>query len=154
MLFLGLSAPLALRSGRGAIAAIAAALAAAALAISIARTVALPPVPFVEQVLAQAAAQGPVPALLAALAIAFLFLPARTGSRPVAHAFAATWAAGLAASLLGPYPTPVVGFGGSAVLGYVLSVGLLIAIGDKKAMTAKSVKARDGDKDNANLRFA
>ena len=33
-------------------------------------------------------------------------------------------------ALLGPFPTPVLGFGGSGVLGFVLSAGLL-ALGSR-----------------------
>src|SRR3712207_1730980 len=45
--------------------------------------------------------------------------------RHVFLAFGACWAAVLAAAALGNYPTPLVGYGGSAVLGYLLSVALL-----------------------------
>lgn len=154
MLLFGLSAPLALRGNRSAIAAWAAIISAAALAISLARAVSLPPVAFVEQMLTDAVAQGPLPALLALLSVACLFLPARAGSRRTAYAFAGVWAGALGASLVGDYPTPVVGFGGSAVLGYVLSVGFLIAIAQKEFALSTRAKARGADEDNGSLRFA
>ena len=44
---------------------------------------------------------------------------------PVLIAFGATWAALIAASALGNYPTPLVGYGGSSVVGYLLSAALL-----------------------------
>ncbi|WP_156839461.1 hypothetical protein [Novosphingobium aquimarinum] len=47
---------------------------------------------------------------------------AKTETRAVACAFAAVWAAAILAALLGNYPTPLVGYSGSAVLGYVLSL--------------------------------
>ena len=154
MLLLGLAAPLALRGNRSAVGGLAVAFAAAAFAISAARPVALPPVPFVEQMLAKAAGQGPLPGLLAMLTIVFLFLPARSGRRPAAYAFAGIWAGALAASLTGAYPTPVLGFGGSAVLGYVLSIGLLVARGQAQPVAAKGREARDADEDSTHLRFA
>jgi cell division protein FtsW (lipid II flippase) len=153
MLLLGLAAPLALRANCNTMTLVASVMSVGALIIAAARAVDLPPVPFVEQVLAQAANQGPLPGFLAVLAIAFMFLPARNGRRAAACAFAGIWAAAFAASLIGPYPTPVVGFGGSAVLGYVLSVGLLIATTANKPVATQGQKARDLEKDNTNLRF-
>jgi cell division protein FtsW (lipid II flippase) len=47
------------------------------------------------------------------------------GDRAVLLAFVGCWSAVVAAAALGNYPTPVVGYGGSAVLGYLLSVALL-----------------------------
>lgn len=153
MLFLGLSAPLLIPANRRAFGMIAAGLSGATLALSVAKSVGLPPAPFVEEVIGQAALHGPLPALLAALAIGLLFMPVRTATRSLAFAFAATWAAGLGASLAGPYPTPVLGFGGSAVLGYVLGVGLLIATAANKPVAIERRKARDVDDDNTSLRF-
>ena len=40
----------------------------------------------------------------------------------VYRVFAATWTGTIAAAVLGDYPTPVVGYGGSAILGYALSL--------------------------------
>lgn len=85
---------------------------------------ALPPVPFVENVLPTAfSALGT--SLIAGLGVLLMFVPplvARSMPKGVRAAFASVWAAGLLAALLGPYPTPVIGFGGSAVLGYLLSL--------------------------------
>jgi hypothetical protein len=47
------------------------------------------------------------------------------GDRAVLLAFCGCWSAVAAAAALGDYPTPLVGYGGSAVLGYLLSVALL-----------------------------
>lgn len=47
------------------------------------------------------------------------------GDRAVLLAFGGCWSAVAAAAALGNYPTPLVGYGGSAVLGYLLSVALL-----------------------------
>ena len=114
---------------RSAAAGAAALLAVAGLAAAAMRPVGLPPVPFVEQVVPAALAAGAVPAALALIAMAILFAPAlllhRSAPPRVLAAFAALWLAALLAALLGPYPTPVLGFGGSAVLGYLLSVACL-----------------------------
>jgi hypothetical protein len=64
---------------------------------------------------------------VALLAPAAAGLVGRTGDRAVLVAFGACWAAVVAAAALGNYPTPLVGYGGSAVLGYLLSVSLLPA---------------------------
>lgn len=47
------------------------------------------------------------------------------GGGPALLAFAGCWSAVVAAAALGNHPTPLVGYGGSAVLGYLLSVALL-----------------------------
>lgn len=61
--------------------------------------------------------------LLIAPALAGL---ARGGDRMAVHvAFGTAWLGIVAAAALGNYPTPVVGYGGSAVLGYLLSLAFL-----------------------------
>ena len=47
------------------------------------------------------------------------------GERAAALAFGGCWSGVVVAAALGNYPTPLVGYGGSAVLGYLLSVALL-----------------------------
>ena len=49
------------------------------------------------------------------------------GQKAGAAAFGAFWLAVVIASALGNYPTPLVGYGGSAILGYLLSGALLPA---------------------------
>jgi cell division protein FtsW (lipid II flippase) len=102
---------------------------------------ALPAVPFVDGILYTAfdvhAAAG-----LAVVAGCFILLaPALVGAlrtthdRPAMAAFGTCWAMVVAAAAIGNYPTPLVGYGGSAVLGYLLSVALLPSQirGDSKA---------------------
>jgi cell division protein FtsW (lipid II flippase) len=128
MLLFGLGAPLALHDGRRPVDLVAPGAAAIALAVALLRTVALPPVPFVEHVIQDAFGAGPLVALLALAAVILMVAPAM--ARPVRRlqlAFVGVWLAAIAAALFGPYPTPVLGFGGSAVLGYILSAGLLAA---------------------------
>lgn len=60
-----------------------------------------------------------------------LIVPAIAGwrhdaaNRVAYAAFAAIWLAAIAAAALGNYPTPIVGYGGSAIVGYVLSLAML-----------------------------
>ena len=50
--------------------------------------------------------------------------------RPRLLAFGAVWVAMIVAAAAGNYPTPLVGFGGSAIVGYLLSIAAaLIAVG-------------------------
>jgi cell division protein FtsW (lipid II flippase) len=122
---------------------------------------ALPGVPFVDHILYTA---FDVHAIAGAAVVggAFLLLaPALVGAlrgrheRQVMFAFGACWAAVVAAAAIGNYPTPLVGYGGSAVLGYLLSVALLpSSIGhDVKAEAgeAKSQAVRSGDANSVEL---
>jgi hypothetical protein len=88
-------------------------------------------VPYVDRVLYTAFEVHPLAGLAVAAGAAALVAPAaiavrRSASeRPALLAFGGCWAAVVAAAALGNYPTPLVGYGGSAVLGYLLSVALL-----------------------------
>ena len=67
--------------------------------------------------------------LLALATLALLIAPGllwrdRASTRVPAAAFAALWGTIIAAALLGPYPTPFVGCGASAILGYFMSAAL------------------------------
>ena len=129
VLLVALLALLAARAGRLPI--VAAAAAALAFAWTWIAPDALPAVPYVDRILYSAFDVH----LLAGLAVtggaAMLVLPAmpallkRAGDRPVLLTFGGCWSAAVMASALGDYPTPLVGYGGSAVLGYLLSVALL-----------------------------
>ena len=124
MLLAGLAAPLfAIRQRRAANFA-ATVMAAIALAVAQARTVSLPPVAFVEGIIPDALSAGIFPALLALTGIALMLVPAWS-ARPPHLAFLGVWSAALCMALLASYPTPVIGFGGSGVLGFVLGAGLL-----------------------------
>lgn len=91
----------------------------------------LPAVPFVDQVLYTAFEVHILAGLAVTIGAALLVLPAAVGlwrdgsGRPAFLAFGMCWAGVIAAAALGNYPTPLVGYGGSAVLGYLLSVALL-----------------------------
>jgi cell division protein FtsW (lipid II flippase) len=125
----GLIALLAARPGRLPI------LAAAAAAVAFGWTWlapdTLPATAYVDRILYTAFDVHPLAGLAVVAGAAALVIPALTalskgaGDRAVLLAFAGCWSAVVAAAALGNYPTPLVGYGGSAVLGYLLSVSLL-----------------------------
>lgn len=84
-----------------------------------------PAMPFVDRILWTAFALHPLAGMAvvggaALLVVPGLVLMARgAGDRPLGAAFAATWFAIVLAAGLGNYPTPLVGYGGSAILGYL-----------------------------------
>jgi hypothetical protein len=126
MLLFGLAAPLVLKARRRAIDLVGPVAAAVALAVAQARTVPLPTVPFVEHVIQDALRSGPLAAMLALAAALLVLAPAiARRAREPQLAFLGVWIGAMAAALFGPYPSPVIGFGGSGVLGYVFSAGLL-----------------------------
>lgn len=105
-----------------------AALATAALgfAVTLLRADTLPATPFVEQVFAGAFAFSGLAGagLLAAAALLLLPVAARDDTAPV---FLALWLAILIAAMLGNYPTPLIGYGGSGIIGYLLCLAALPA---------------------------
>lgn len=126
MLLLGLVMPLLPGERRRSIDLIGPLAAAIGFAVAQTRTVELPPVPFVEQVVQDALRSGPLAALLALAAALLMLVPGVAGPRRAPQlAFIGVWVAAVTMALLGPYPTPVLGFGGSGVLGFVLGAGLL-----------------------------
>lgn len=126
MLLLGTLASLRGEHGRASNAMIAAVAATIGLAVAVARNVALPPVPFVEGIYPDTLRAGLVPMSLAIAATMLMLAPGVVRPlRAPSLAFLGVWIAALVMALLGPYPTPVLGFGGSGVLGFVLSAGLL-----------------------------
>lgn len=90
----------------------------------------VPPAPFVENVLHTAFDVHMLMGFAVVIGCGALLTPTLSALRdrssdPVPLAFGASWAAVIAASTLGNYPTPLIGYGGSAVLGYLLSAALL-----------------------------
>jgi cell division protein FtsW (lipid II flippase) len=91
----------------------------------------LAPVPFVEQMIVDAFAHHALAGAAVVAGSALLLVPAALGwrhdpaNRPVHAAVGLFWLAAIAAALLGAYPTPLVGYGGSAILGYLLALSLL-----------------------------
>lgn len=90
----------------------------------------LPPVPFVDQVFYTAFGVHALAGVAVLAGALLLLVPALAASldqdrREVHAVFAAVWLAVIAAAALGNYPTPLVGYGVSAILGYLLSLSLL-----------------------------
>jgi hypothetical protein len=87
-----------------------------------------PAMPFVDQILYSSFGIHPLAGTAVLLGSMLLVLPFLTairakGVEPSACAtFGAVWAAIIVAAALGNYPTPVVGYGGSAIVGYFLSL--------------------------------
>jgi hypothetical protein len=85
----------------------------------------LPAVAHVDQLLWTSFAAEPLAATAIWAGTLLLFVPAgalwRGGQRAEAAAFAALWSILVASALLGNYPTPLVGYGASAILGYLLA---------------------------------
>lgn len=120
-----------------------------AFAVTLARADNPSPAPFVDQVLSASFEFHVVAGLEVAAGAALLLAPALAGwrrdpdSRAAYAVFGAAWLATILAAALGRYPTPVVGFGGSAILGYVLSVLALPAAGARSGAAAQAVPVMD-----------
>ncbi|MBA17391.1 MAG: hypothetical protein CMN73_13700 [Sphingomonas sp.] len=98
-----------------------------AFAVTLWRPDSVPPVPMVERVLYDAFDIGPAAGLAVWIGVALLPLPAlavhsESQARGAAAAFAAFWIGVVLAALLGNYPTPLVGYGASAILGYLIGL--------------------------------
>ncbi|MBX9802448.1 MAG: hypothetical protein K2Y04_06730 [Caulobacteraceae bacterium] len=106
----------------------AAGLSIAGLVVALVQADPSPAVPFVDRILYSSFGIHPLAGAAVLLGSALLVVPAlgavrRKDLEPSAWAtFGAVWAAIIAAAALGNYPTPVVGYGGSAVVGYCLSL--------------------------------
>lgn len=108
-------------------------------------------VPYVDRILYTAFDVHPIVGLTVVAGAAALVVPAALGARrlgserPALLTFGGCWAGVVVAAALGNYPTPLVGYGGSAVLGYLLSVALL-PNGSREAgdVCAPSSAAADG----------
>jgi len=83
------------------------------------------------------------------LGAGLLIVPALAGLRGAAEeraaslVFGATWAAVVAAAALGNFPTPLVGYGGSAIIGYLISLAVL------PRRATKAMAASDEQRDEA-----
>ncbi|MFC3711457.1 hypothetical protein ACFOMD_02675 [Sphingoaurantiacus capsulatus] len=97
-------------------------------AVTLLRADTLPAVPYVDQILYTSFAVSPLAGLAVFAGVALMLVPAIVGrlydvDHQEAYAvFGAVWLAVIAAAALGNYPTPVVGYGGSAIIGYVVSL--------------------------------
>lgn len=141
-LALGLLALAALRPGRTTFTALAAGI--AGFAVTLARPDRLPAAPWVDQILHSAFDLHPLAGLAVVGGSVLLVLPAIVASsrdpanRNVHIVLGAIWSAIVLASALGNYPTPLVGYGGSAIIGYLLCLASLPKLAGKNAAEGSS----------------
>jgi cell division protein FtsW (lipid II flippase) len=103
----------------------------AGFAITWLRPDVVPATPFVDRVFRTAFSTGAVSGAAVWGGAVLLLVPAALGvvrdrsHRAIHAAFGATWLAIIVAAVVGDYPTPLVAYGGSSIVGYILaSVGL------------------------------
>jgi hypothetical protein len=105
--------------------------AAAGFAVTLLRPDTLPAVPYVDRILRTAFEVHPLAGLAVVGGALLLAVPAIAGRKlhsrngDSCSVFGMVWLAVVLAAALGNYPTPLVGYGGSAVLGYLLSLAFL-----------------------------
>ena len=119
-------------------------------------------VPYVDQILYTAFDVHPLAGAAVATGAAVLIGPALVGAprgaaeRQALLAFGGCWLGVVLAAALGNYPTPLVGYGGSAVLGYLLSVALLPTgsrqAGGSRAPGSRPATDRGADRTTSELR--
>jgi hypothetical protein len=96
--------------------------------VTIARPDTLPAAEFVDQVLRSSFEVHALAGVAVMVGVALLLVPAVLGwrvdpaYRGTYATFGAVWLAAIMAAGLGNYPTPIVGYGASAIIGYVLSL--------------------------------
>jgi hypothetical protein len=118
-------------------------------AATLARADTLPAAPYVDQVLFSAFDVHPAAGASVLGGSIMLLVPAIVGwwrdpdHRPAYAVFGIAWCAALVASSLGNYPTPIVGYGGSAVIGYLLSLLALPKLTGAVALTAPDARVLD-----------
>jgi cell division protein FtsW (lipid II flippase) len=129
--------------------ALAALAAAAGFAAALARPEALPAVPFVDQILYTAFDVHLLAGAAVLLGSALLPVAAIAGwrrdpgRRHLYMTFASVWLGCILAAAVGNYPPPVVGYGGSFILGYLLSLAALPA--RQRASRALAEEPRNQD---------
>jgi cell division protein FtsW (lipid II flippase) len=117
-----------------------------------------PAMPFVDQILYSAFTVHPLAGAAVVLGAVLLVLPALAARRlsgpaqTACIAFGAVWAALILAAALGNYPTPLVGYGGSAIVGYLLS--LVVFPRRAPGRVPAPVEAASGPESDGPLLFA
>lgn len=129
----------------------------AALAVTIIRPDNLPAVAHVDQILWTSLADQPLAAVAIWVGTLLLFAPAilmwRRGLHSEAAGFTALWACLVAAAMLHNYPTPLVGYGASSILGYLL-VALALPREERSAHTEAGRARGRTDEASGNWRIA
>jgi cell division protein FtsW (lipid II flippase) len=86
--------------------------------------------PFVDQILFSSFDVHPLVGVGLSMGALLLVIPAavgtmRGGDRTTGLVFGTIWSLVVVAAMMGNYPTPLVGYGGSAIIGYLLSVAFM-----------------------------
>ena len=86
--------------------------------------------PFVDQILFSSFDVHPIVGVGLAMGVLLLIVPAAVGvmrglDRTTGLVFGSIWSLVVIAAMMGNYPTPLVGYGGSAIIGYLLSVAFM-----------------------------
>ncbi|MBN2973639.1 hypothetical protein JW805_16655 [Roseomonas aeriglobus] len=111
----------------------------------------LPAMPYVDQILYTAFEVHPLAGLAVLGGSVLLLVPAIVGAlydrdrRESYAVFGVVWLSAIAAAAVGNYPTPIVGYGGSAVIGYVLSLMALPKIAQVAAGVRGATRGRPVD---------
>lgn len=122
----GMAALAVLRPGRNTLFAATASL--AGFAATMIRLDPSPAMPFVDQIFYSSFAVHPLAGMAVLAGAALMLVPALVGyrrdpaNREIYTVFGMVWLAIIAAAALGNYPTPLVGYSGSAIVGYLLSL--------------------------------
>ena len=107
------------------------AVAAVGFAVTMIRPDSLPAVPYVDQILYTSFGIHALAGIAVLGGALLLIVPAVAGlwldpeNREVHAVFGTVWLGMVVAAALGNYPTPLVGYGGSAILGYALSLSVM-----------------------------
>lgn len=115
--------------------------------ITLIRPDSLPAVPYVDQILYTAFHVHPLAGIAVVGGALLLIVPMIAGqrldpkNRDAYAVFGAVWLSMVAAAALGNYPTPLVGYGGSAILGYAFSLSFMPG----RVRSSASVRARAED---------
>jgi hypothetical protein len=126
----------------------------AGLAATLLRADPSPAVPFVDQIFYSSFDVHPLAGLAVLGGAALMLVPAIAGlvADPENHGayavFGAVWLAVIAAAALGNYPTPLVGYGGSAIVGYLLSLTGLPARSQNRAVDRDDVAVQPAQADS------
>ena len=128
----------------------------ACFAVTLLRPDALPAMPYVDGILYSAFGVHPLAGIAVVGGAALLLVPAISGwgqgHRHASVLFGTIWFAIIAAAALGNYPTPLVGYGGSAVIGYLLSLSVFPkASRSEKAPVASTRGQVIGENDGSSL---
>ena len=115
--------------------------------------------PFVDQILFTAFEAHPFVGLGLALGVLLLVVPAvvqtmRGRDPATALVFGAVWSFVVLAALMGNYPTPLVGYGGSAIVGYLLSLAVLGPVASDAPARAGSAVTPAVESDAGKTRMA